>query len=132
MADVLAMSALEATEYFQKQDALSAPLAMASSHGLDSCLMGDRAADLDRSMALRVQLCAIQQRASEKDLILLDTPASGANADDVRLLLALLAQICDRGATVIVAETRREIVDAATRVITMGPGRGDEGGRVTA
>ena len=132
MADVLTMSAAEAADYFQKQDALSAALAMASFHGLDSCQMGDRTADLDRSMALRVQLCAIQQRASAKDLILLDTPASGANANDVKLLLALLTQICDCGATVIVADTRREVVDAATRVITMGPGRGDEGGRVIA
>ncbi len=132
MADVLGMNPVEAADYFQKQDALAGSLKMASSSGLKTCVLGDRAADLDRSMALRVQLCAIHQRVSERDLILLDTPAAGGNADDVTLLLALLAQICDRGATVVVAETRSEIVAAAPRVITMGPGRGDEGGRVIA
>jgi len=132
MADVLRMNAVEAADYFQKQDALAGPLTMASSLGLEACLLGDRTTDLERSMALRVQLCAIQHRVSEKDLILLDTPASGGNAVDVTLLLALLAQICDRGATVVVAESRSEIVAAADRVITMGPGRGVEGGRVIA
>ncbi len=132
MADVLRMRAVEAADYFMKQDALAGPLTMASSFGLEDCLMGDQAADLDRSMALRVQLCALQQRVSEKDLILLDTPAAGGNADDVALLLALLTHICDRGATIVVAETRSEIVAAAARVITMGPGRGAEGGRVIA
>ena len=133
MADILAMNAAEAADFFTPTHvAIAAPLATASSFGLEDCLMGDRSADLDESMALRVQLCAMEQRVNEKDLILLDSPASGVNELDRSLLLALLDQLCDRGTTVVIAETHREVVATAAHVITMGPGRGAEGGRVIA
>lgn len=133
MADILAMNAAEAADFFTPtHKAIAAPLATTSSFGLEDCLMGDRSADLDESMAMRVQLCAMEQRANEKDLILLDSPVSGVNELDRNLLLALLEKLCDRGATVVIAETHQDVVATAAHLITMGPGRGGEGGRVIA
>jgi len=132
LADVLMMSVIEAAAYLAKHAALSGPLSTACSFGLAGCLMGQQAASLDNSVALRVQLCAIRDRTSESDLLLLDSPLAGAHPRDVNLLLDLLAQMVDRGATVVVAETRMDVVEAAGHVIRMGPGRGDEGGRLVA
>ena len=132
MADLLMMNAMEATAYFDRHDTLSGPLATACSCGLTDCLLGEKTADLDSSVALRLQLCAIQDRVSEKDLILLDNPGAGAHADDVGLLLDLLGHMGERGATIVVAESRPEVLAAAARIVEMGPGRGVDGGRVLA
>ena len=130
MADVMTMSAADAADYFERHDALARPLASACAFGLRDCRLGQEAADLDEPLALRVQLCAVAARASEKDLILLDNPAAGAHATDVRLLADLLASLVAKGATVVVAETRTQIAAGAARVLEMGPGRGEAGGRV--
>ena len=131
MADVMAMSVGDAALYFDRSDALAGPLTTACSFGLRGCRLGQAAADLDGPAALRVQLCAIQARASEKDLILLDAPAAGAHATDVRLLVELLTHLAHKGATIVAADVHTEIVESAARVIEMGPGRGPAGGRVT-
>jgi excinuclease UvrABC ATPase subunit len=59
-----------------------------------------------------------------------DEPSAGLHPADVDRLTALLARLRDRGNTVLVVEHDPAVIGAADHVIDMGPGAGEDGGRV--
>lgn len=60
----------------------------------------------------------------------LDEPSVGLHAQDEERLIALLADLRDRGNAVVVVEHDDAMMRAADRLIELGPGAGPEGGRV--
>jgi excinuclease ABC subunit A len=60
----------------------------------------------------------------------LDEPSIGLHPRDHARLIRSLRQLRDLGNTVIVVEHDREMVAAADHLVEMGPGAGEEGGRV--
>ncbi len=65
-------------------------------------------------------------------LYLLDEPTSGLHPADVDLLVGHLQRLVDDGNTVVVAEHDLRTVAAADWLMDLGPGAGDEGGRIVA
>jgi excinuclease ABC subunit A len=65
-------------------------------------------------------------------LYVLDEPTTGLHPADVELLLVQLDRLVTSGATVIVVEHDLQVISRADWVIDMGPGAGDEGGRIVA
>ena len=51
---------------------------------------------------------------------------------DVRTLLSVFDTLIDHGATVIVIEHDLDVIRAADYIIDMGPGGGEDGGRIVA
>lgn len=51
---------------------------------------------------------------------------------DVRTLLGVFQTLIDHGATVIVIEHDLDVIRNADYIIDMGPGGGDDGGRIVA
>jgi excinuclease ABC subunit A len=62
----------------------------------------------------------------------LDEPTAGLHARDTSRLLGLLTALRDAGNTVVVVEHDEEVIRAADHVIDLGPGAGDDGGRIVA
>ena len=52
--------------------------------------------------------------------------------DDVRVLCRVLDRLVDAGHTVLVIEHNLDVIKRADWVIDLGPGAGDQGGRVVA
>jgi excinuclease ABC subunit A len=62
----------------------------------------------------------------------LDEPTTGLHPSDVERLIRELQKLVSSGATVIVVEHDMQVIANSDYVIDMGPGAGDEGGRVVA
>ncbi|MCP2164318.1 excinuclease ABC, A subunit [Goodfellowiella coeruleoviolacea] len=63
-------------------------------------------------------------------LYIFDEPSTGLHARDVRRLTDLLLSLRDNGNTVLAVEHDPDVIAAADHVIDIGPGAGDNGGRV--
>jgi excinuclease ABC subunit A len=63
---------------------------------------------------------------------ILDEPTIGLHARDNRVLINALQTLRDRGNTILVVEHDEETIRAADTIIDLGPGAGENGGRVVA
>ena len=61
---------------------------------------------------------------------MLDEPTTGLHPSDVEKLMVQLDSLVDAGNTVIVVEHEMAVIRGSDWVIDVGPGAGDEGGRV--
>ena len=61
-----------------------------------------------------------------------DEPTIGLHPLDVQTLLVVFQRLIDSGATVIVIEHDLDLIRNADYVVDMGPGGGEEGGRIVA
>jgi excinuclease ABC subunit A len=101
--------------------------------GLGYLRLGQPATELSGGEAQRIKLATELQRASRGNaLYVLDEPTTGLHPADVDRLLTQLQRIVEAGNTVVVVEHDMRMVGAADWVIDMGPGAGDEGGRIVA
>jgi len=63
-------------------------------------------------------------------MFLLDEPTTGLSSTDIRRLSKVLARLVAEGNTITVIEHNLEFIAHADYVIDLGPGGGDDGGRV--
>ena len=61
-----------------------------------------------------------------------DEPTIGLHPLDVETLLGVFRSLISNGATVVVIEHDLDVIRNADYVIDMGPGGGEEGGRIVA
>jgi excinuclease ABC subunit A len=133
IADYLAMTVDEAYEYLKAHPMLKRKLATLRSVGLGYIRLGQPAPTLSGGEAQRIKLTKeLGRRNTGRTLFLLDEPTTGLHFDDVRKLLELLAELVNRGNTVVVIEHNLDVIKYADHVIDLGPEGGEEGGRLVA
>lgn len=133
VAEVLAMTVEDALAFFDSQPAVQKPLAWLHAIGLGYLRLGQPATELSGGEAQRVKLATELQRSQRGDsLYVLDEPTTGLHPLDVDKLMLQLHGLVDAGNTVVVVEHELRVVAAADWVIDIGPGAGEEGGRIVA
>ena len=63
-------------------------------------------------------------------VFLLDEPTTGLHPCDVQVLLGTLNRLIDAGNSIILSEHNMDVLCACDYMIDLGPGAGDEGGRL--
>ena len=133
IADVLGMTVDAAYEFFADDPALRRSFEVIREVGLGYIRLGQPATELSGGEAQRVKLATELQRAQRGGtLYVLDEPTTGLHPSDVERLNAQLRKLVETGNTVIVVEHDMSVVAASDWVIDIGPGAGDEGGRIVA
>ncbi|HEY4974067.1 MAG TPA: excinuclease ABC subunit A, partial [Steroidobacteraceae bacterium] len=133
IAEVLALTVDAACEFFADEPLVQRALQTLREVGLGYLRLGQPATELSGGEAQRIKLATELQRANRGDaLYILDEPTTGLHAADVEKLVAQLERLVSLGNTVIVVEHDMHVVAASDWVIDIGPGAGDEGGRVVA
>jgi excinuclease ABC subunit A len=122
-----------AWEFFEKEPPLRRALHVLREVGVGYLRLGQPATELSGGEAQRIKLATELQRPQRGDsLYVLDEPTTGLHAADVDKLLAQLNGLVDAGNTVIVVEHEMRVIAASDWIIDVGPGAGEEGGRIVA
>ncbi|HET9241613.1 MAG TPA: excinuclease ABC subunit UvrA [Oligoflexus sp.] len=133
IADVLNMTVDKAAEFFADDPAVHRPLEILREVGLGYLRLGQPATELSGGEAQRIKLASELQRATRgATLYVLDEPTTGLHPSDVERLLIQLDRLVDAGHTVITVEHDMDVIRRSDWIIDMGPGAGDEGGKVIA
>jgi excinuclease ABC subunit A len=133
IADVLAMTVDEASEFFAADASVQRALDVLCQVGVGYLRLGQSATELSGGEAQRIKLAAELQRGSRGDaLYVLDEPTTGLHPSDVEKLLLQLNALVDAGNSVIVVEHDLYVIAASDWVIDIGPGAGEEGGQIVA
>jgi excinuclease ABC subunit A len=131
VAEVLGMTVDEAWVFFAEEESVRRSLEMLRNVGVGYLRLGQPATELSGGEAQRIKLATELQRQARGDtLYVLDEPTTGLHAADVERLVVQLSGLVDAGNTVIVVEHDMGVVAQSDWVIDVGPGAGEEGGRV--
>ncbi len=133
IADVLGLTVDAACEFFAEEPRVLRSLTVLREVGLGYIRLGQPATELSGGEAQRIKLATELQRGQRGDtLYVLDEPATGLHPSDVDKLMTQLDGLIESGNTVIVVEHEMKVVAASDWVIDIGPGAGEEGGKIVA
>jgi excinuclease UvrABC ATPase subunit len=132
IAQVLAMSAAEAHDFFGAGPAANKPahaiLERMVDVGLGYLTLGQPLTTLSGGERQRLKLAI--HMADTGGIYVLDEPTTGLHLADVAQLLHLLDRLVDAGKSVIVIEHHQAVMAHADWIIDLGPGAGHDGGRI--
>ena len=100
--------------------------------GLGYLTLGEETPSLSGGEAQRLKLASEMGRGQSDSVIIFDEPTIGLHPLDVQTLLGVFQALVDNGATVLVIEHDLDVIRNADYIIDMGPGGGEQGGRVVA
>ena len=100
--------------------------------GLGYLTLGEQTPGLSGGEAQRLKLASETGKLQSDSLFVFDEPTIGLHPLDVRTLVGVFDALIERGATVVVIEHDLDVIRSADYIIDMGPGGGDEGGRIVA
>ena len=133
IAEVLSLTVDAAWEFFAGEPHVRHALQVLRDVGVGYLRLGQPATELSGGEAQRIKLATELQRAQRGNtLYVLDEPTTGLHPSDVEKLVAQLDGLVDAGNTVVVVEHEMRVVAHSDWVIDVGPGAGDEGGRIVA
>ncbi|HUP18321.1 MAG TPA: excinuclease ABC subunit UvrA [Gemmatimonadota bacterium] len=98
--------------------------------GLDYLTLDRLTRSLSGGEAQRIAIANALGSPLTDGLYVLDEPSVGLHARDTRRVIELLADLAERGNTVVVVEHDLEVVRSAHQVVELGPGSGERGGRL--
>jgi excinuclease ABC subunit A len=100
--------------------------------GLEYLTLDRLSSTLSGGEAQRIQLATSLGSRLVGTLYVLDEPSIGLHSRDTHRLIKILQDLRDLGNTILVVEHDPDIMRTADRIVDLGPGAGENGGRVVA
>ena len=130
---VLELTVDDACDFFAGEASVMRSLDVLREIGLGYLRLGQPATELSGGEAQRIKLATELQRAQRGNTIyILDEPTSGLHPSDSDRLMQHLQGLVDAGNTVVVVEHDMRAITQADWIIDLGPGAGEDGGRIVA
>ena len=132
LPELMAMDVTEALTFCRDMKNVRPRLEVLSQLGLGYLTLGEETPGLSGGEAQRLKLASEMGRTQEDSVFVFDEPTIGLHPLDVMTLLSVFSSLIDHGATLIVIEHDLDIIRNADWIVDMGPGGGEEGGRIVA
>ena len=129
---LMAMDVSDALEVLRDRKLVAERLRVLRDLGLGYLTLGEETPSLSGGEAQRLKLAGEMGRAQSDSVFVFDEPTIGLHPLDVRTLLGVFQTLIDHGATLVVIVHDLDVIRNADYLIDMGPGGGEEGGRVVA
>ena len=132
LPQLMAMDVSQALEACKDHALVRQRLQVLADLGLGYLTLGEATPSLSGGEAQRLKLASEMGRGQSDSVFVFDEPTIGLHPLDVRTLLQVFQTLIAQGATVVVIEHDLDVMRNADYLIDMGPGGGQEGGRVVA
>lgn len=132
LPELLALTVDEALCALAQLKKVRAKLQTLHDLGLGYLTLGEATPALSGGEAQRLKLASELHRSQADALFVFDEPTIGLHPLDVATLIDVLQRLVDQGATVVVIEHDLDMMANADYLIDMGPGGGEQGGRIVA
>ena len=132
LPELMAMDVRTALDFCQKMKLVHQRLQVLQDLGLGYLTLGEETPSLSGGEAQRLKLASEMGKPQSDSVFVFDEPTIGLHPLDVQTLLAVFQTLIQSGATVIVIEHDLDVIRNADYLIDMGPGGGNEGGRIVA
>ena len=132
LPELMRMDVQTALNACKELNTVSQRLQVLKDLGLGYLTLGEETPSLSGGEAQRLKLASEMGKAQDDTVFVFDEPTIGLHPIDVQTLLEVFQTLVERGATVIVIEHDLDVIRNADYVIDMGPGGGEEGGRIVA
>lgn len=132
LPELMQMTVNEAIPIFSAAKKIQGNLSVLQGLGLGYLTLGEDTPALSGGEAQRLKLASEMGRTQEDAVFVFDEPTIGLHPLDVQVLLSVFTKLVDAGATLIVIEHDLDLIANSDYVIDMGPGGGQQGGRIIA
>ena len=132
LPELMAMTVDDTLELFKDKKRIYEKLRVLHDLGLGYLTLGEDTPALSGGEAQRLKLASEMGRTQEDSVFVFDEPTIGLHPLDVQVLLGVFDRLVETGATVLVIEHDLDVIANADYVIDMGPGGGEQGGRIVA
>lgn len=126
---ILNLTIQEAMTYFVSFPSIFSRLSLLKKVGLDYLSIGQRLSTLSGGESQRLKLAKeLADSDVKQTLYILDEPSTGLHFKEINLLLDVLHQLIDQGASVLLVEHNLQMIYESDYIIDLGPGAGEQGG----
>ncbi len=132
LPELMALDVNTALGFCKDMKFVHSRLEVLQSLGLGYLTLGEETPSLSGGEAQRLKLASEMGRLQTDSVFVFDEPTIGLHPLDVQTLLRVFQTLIENGATVIVIEHDLDVIRNADYIIDMGPGGGEQGGRVVA
>ncbi len=140
--DILGLTVEDAIEFFGQYShpherasgkKIAQKLQVLNDVGLGYLRLGQAATTLSGGEAQRIKLAThLVEKKDGHTLFIFDEPTTGLHFDDIAKLLNCFTALLEAGNSLLVIEHNLDVIKCADYVIDMGPGGGENGGKIIA
>ena len=132
LPELMDMDVNTALEFCRDMNTVRPRLETLRALGLGYLTLGEETPGLSGGEAQRLKLASEMGRQQDDAVFIFDEPTIGLHPRDVETLGRVFQTLIGHGATVIVIEHDLDVIRSADYIVDMGPGGGEEGGRIVA
>ncbi|WP_425445822.1 ATP-binding cassette domain-containing protein [Dethiothermospora halolimnae] len=132
--DILNMSISESLDFFRENKKIQKILKSIDDMGMGYILLGQPTPTLSGGEAQRLKLARelTNTKKNSKSIYIFDEPTTGLSFYDIEKLLVIIDKLSKNGNLIIIIEHDPNVLSFCDRLIELGPGGGNKGGKIIA